>query len=98
MQSWNSGSRFAMTDMLGSIWNFLAGNHPAGSCGNGGCGGNPELCPAPAIHAALIWFGLGSFLSVASALWKPGPGYGWLMKEPEITEVIMSFQNGMPTT
>jgi hypothetical protein len=25
MQSWNSGSQFAMTDMLGSIWNFLAG-------------------------------------------------------------------------
>ena len=25
MQTWNSGSEFAMTDMLGSIWNFLAG-------------------------------------------------------------------------
>ena len=25
MQTWNSGSAFAMTDMLGSIWNFLAG-------------------------------------------------------------------------
>jgi len=25
MQTWNSGTTFAMTDMLGSIWNFLAG-------------------------------------------------------------------------
>ena len=25
MSSWNSGTEFAMTDMLGSIWNFLAG-------------------------------------------------------------------------
>ncbi len=25
MLTWNSGSEFAMTDMLGSIWNFLAG-------------------------------------------------------------------------
>jgi len=25
MRTWNSGSEFAMTDMLGSIWNFLAG-------------------------------------------------------------------------
>ena len=25
MQTWNSGSEFATTDMLGSIWNFLAG-------------------------------------------------------------------------
>jgi hypothetical protein len=25
MRTWNSGSEFAMADMLGSIWNFLAG-------------------------------------------------------------------------
>jgi hypothetical protein len=25
MKTWNSGTEFAMTDMLGSIWNFLAG-------------------------------------------------------------------------
>lgn len=25
MRTWNSGTEFAMTDMLGSIWNFLAG-------------------------------------------------------------------------
>ena len=25
MQSWNSGSEFATTDMLTSTWNFLAG-------------------------------------------------------------------------
>jgi hypothetical protein len=25
MQSWNSGSEFATTDMLTSAWNFLAG-------------------------------------------------------------------------
>lgn len=25
MQTWNSGNEFAMTDMLGSIWNFVAG-------------------------------------------------------------------------
>ena len=25
MQRWNSGTEFAMTDMLASVWNFLAG-------------------------------------------------------------------------
>jgi hypothetical protein len=67
MQSWNSGSQFAMTDMLSSIWNFLAGTILPEAAGIAVVGAilsyarNRPFMP-------LIGSGL-AFLSV-SALWK----------------------------
>jgi len=67
MQSWNSGSEFAMTDMLGSIWNFLAGTilpEAAGIAVVGAILNYARHRP----FMPLIGSGL-AFLSV-SALWK----------------------------
>jgi len=67
MQSWNSGSQFAMTDMLGSIWNFLAGTilpEAAGIAVVGAILNYARHRP----FMPLIGSGL-AFLSV-SALWK----------------------------
>lgn len=67
MQSWNSGSEFAMTDMLGSIWNFLAGTILPEAAGIAVVGAILNY----ARHRPwmpLIGSGL-AFLSV-SALWK----------------------------
>jgi len=67
MQSWNSGSEFAMTDMLGSIWNFLAGTilpEAAGIAVVGAILNYARHRP----FTSLIGSGL-AFLSV-SALWK----------------------------
>jgi hypothetical protein len=67
MQSWNSGSQFAMTDMLSSIWNFLAGTilpEAAGIAVVGAILNYARHRP----FMPLIGSGL-AFLSV-SALWK----------------------------
>jgi hypothetical protein len=67
LQSWNSGSQFAMTDMLGSIWNFLAGTilpEAAGIAVVGAILNYARHRP----FMPLIGSGL-AFLSV-SALWK----------------------------
>ena len=67
MQSWNSGSQFATTDMLGSIWNFLAGTilpEAAGIAVVGAILNYARHRP----FMPLIGSGL-AFLSV-SALWK----------------------------
>jgi hypothetical protein len=67
MQSWNSGSEFAMTDMLASIWNFLAGTilpEAAGIAVVGAILNYARHRP----FMPLIGSGL-AFLSV-SALWK----------------------------
>lgn len=67
MQSWNSGSQFAMTDMLGSIWNFLAGTilpEAAGIAVVGAILNYARHRP----FMPLIGSGL-AFLSI-SALWK----------------------------
>jgi hypothetical protein len=67
MQSWNSGSEFAMTDMLGSIWNFMAGTilpEAAGIAVVGAILNYARHRP----FMPLIGSGL-AFLSV-SALWK----------------------------
>ena len=67
MQSWNSGSLFAMTDMLSSIWNFLAGTilpEAAGIAVVGAILNYARHRP----FMPLIGSGL-AFLSV-SALWK----------------------------
>ena len=67
MQSWNSGSQFALTDMLGSIWNFLAGTilpEAAGIAVVGAILNYARHRP----FMPLIGSGL-AFLSV-SALWK----------------------------
>ncbi|MHB8216007.1 MAG: hypothetical protein ACYDDS_07995 [Candidatus Sulfotelmatobacter sp.] len=67
MQSWNSGSQFAMTDMLGSIWNFLAGTilpEAAGMAVVGAILNYARHRP----FMPLIGSGI-AFLSV-SALWK----------------------------
>jgi len=67
MQSWNSGSQYAMTDMLGSIWNFLAGTilpEAAGIAVVGAILNYARHRP----FMPLIGSGL-AFLSV-SALWK----------------------------
>jgi hypothetical protein len=67
MQSWNSGSEFATTDMLVSAWNFLAGNvlpEAAGLAVVGAILNYVRHKPvAPLIGSAL------AFLSV-SAIWK----------------------------
>ncbi len=67
MQSWNSGSQFATTDMLVSLWNFLAGNilpEAAGLAVVGAILNYVRHRPvAPLIGSAL------AFLSV-SAIWK----------------------------
>ena len=67
MQSWNSGSQFAMTDMLGSIWNFLVGTilpEAAGIAVVGAILNYARHRPfMPLIGSSL------AFLSV-SALWK----------------------------
>jgi hypothetical protein len=67
MRSWNSGSQFAMTDMLGSIWNFLAGTilpEAAGIAVVGAILNYARHRPfMPLIGSSL------AFLSV-SALWK----------------------------
>jgi hypothetical protein len=67
MQSWNSGSQFAVTDMLGSIWNFLAGTilpEAAGIAVVGAILNYARHRP----FMPLVGSGL-AFLSV-SALWK----------------------------
>lgn len=67
MQSWNSGSQFAMTDMLSSIWNFLAGTilpEAAGIAVVGAILNYARHRP----FMPLVGSGL-AFLSV-SALWK----------------------------
>ena len=67
MQTWNSGSEFAMTDMLGSIWNFLAGTilpEAAGLAVVGAILNYARHRP----FMPLVGSGL-AFLSV-SALWK----------------------------
>jgi hypothetical protein len=67
MQSWNSGSEFAMTDMLDSIWNFPAGTvlpEAAGIAVVGAILNYARHRP----FMPLIGSGL-AFLSV-SALWK----------------------------
>ena len=67
MQSWNSGSEFATTDMLVSSWNFLAGNilpEAAGLAVVGTILNYVRHKPvAPLVGSAL------AFLSV-SAIWK----------------------------
>jgi hypothetical protein len=67
MQSWNSGSEFATTDMLVSAWNFLAGNilpEAAGLAVVGAILNYVRHKPvAPLVGSAL------AFLSV-SAIWK----------------------------
>jgi hypothetical protein len=67
MQSWNSGSEFATTDMLVSGWNFLAGNilpEAAGLAVVGAILNYVRHRPvAPLVGSAL------AFLSV-SAIWK----------------------------
>jgi hypothetical protein len=67
MQSWNSGSEFATTDMLVSGWNFLAGNilpEAAGLAVVGAISNYVRHRPvAPLVGSAL------AFLSV-SAIWK----------------------------
>jgi hypothetical protein len=67
MQTWNSGTEFAMTDMLGSIWNFLAGTilpEAAGLAVVGAILNYARHRP----FMPLVGSGL-AFLSV-SALWK----------------------------
>jgi hypothetical protein len=67
MRTWNSGSEFAMTDMLGSIWNFLAGTilpEAAGLAVVGAILNYARHRP----FMPLVGSGL-AFLSV-SALWK----------------------------
>jgi hypothetical protein len=67
MQSWNSGSQFAVTDMLGSIWNFLAGTILPEAAGIAVVGAILNYARhRPFIP--LVGSGL-AFLSV-SALWK----------------------------
>jgi len=67
MQSWNSGSTFATTDMLASLWNYLAGTILPEAAGLAVVGA--VICYArqrpvtPLVASAL------AFLSV-SALWK----------------------------
>ena len=67
MQSWNSGSQFATTDMLTSAWNFVAGNllpEAAGLAVVGAIVAYVRHRPVvPLIGAAL------AFLSI-SAVWK----------------------------
>jgi hypothetical protein len=67
MQTWNSGTEFAMTDMLGSIWNFLAGTilpEAAGLAVIGAILNYARQRPfMPLVGSSL------AFLSV-SALWK----------------------------
>jgi hypothetical protein len=67
MQSWNSGSQFATTDMLVSLWNFIAGNilpEAAGLAIVGAILNYVRHRPvAPLVGSAL------AFLSV-SAIWK----------------------------
>jgi hypothetical protein len=67
MKTWNSGTEFAMTDMLGSIWNFLAGTilpEAAGLAVVGAILNYARHRP----FMPLVGSGL-AFLSV-SALWK----------------------------
>ena len=67
MRTWNSGTEFAMTDMLGSIWNFLAGTilpEAAGLAVVGAILNYARHRP----FMPLVGSGL-AFLSV-SALWK----------------------------
>lgn len=67
MRTWNSGSEFAMTDMLGSIWNFMAGTilpEAAGLAVVGAILNYARHRP----FMPLVGSGL-AFLSV-SALWK----------------------------
>jgi hypothetical protein len=67
LRTWNSGSEFAMTDMLGSIWNFLAGTilpEAAGLAVVGAILNYARHRP----FMPLVGSGL-AFLSV-SALWK----------------------------
>src|ERR1700741_2237783 len=67
MQSWNSGSEFATTDMLTSAWNFLAGTILPEAAGVAGVGGLRQYRPARPFMP-LVGSGL-AFLSV-SAIWK----------------------------
>jgi hypothetical protein len=67
MKTWNSGTEFAMTDMLGSVWNFLAGTilpEAAGLAVVGAILNYARHRP----FMPLVGSGL-AFLSV-SALWK----------------------------
>jgi hypothetical protein len=67
MQTWNSGTEFAMTDMLGSIWNFLAGTILPEAAGLAVVGAILNFaCHRP--FMPLVGSGL-AFLSV-SALWR----------------------------
>jgi len=59
MQSWNSGSEFATTDMLTSAWNFLAGTILPEAAGLAVVGAIFNYARPPAIHAVGgIWFGV----------------------------------------
>lgn len=67
MQSWNTGSQFATTDMLSSAWNFLAGTilpEAAGLAVVGAIVNYARHRPVGALIGASL-----AFLSV-SALWK----------------------------
>lgn len=67
MQSWNSGSKFATTDMLVSLWNYLAGTilpEAAGLAVVGAVVNYSRQKPVTPLVASAL-----AFLSV-SALWK----------------------------
>ena len=51
-QGWNSGGQYAMTDMLASLWNYIAGQIHAGRGGTGLCRSSHQLCPAQTLDQA----------------------------------------------
>ena len=51
-QGWNSGGQYAMTDMLTSLWNYIAGSDHAGRGGTGVCRSSHQLRPAQTLDQA----------------------------------------------
>ena len=89
MQGFNSGGEFATTDMLASLWNYLVGNHSAGSRGPGGSRRGHQLFAEEAVHAAgVLGIGVPECYGVVEAC----PGNGQVKQR---SEVILMFEQGL---